>query len=387
MKNPRIWVVSATISVTALTLTACGTKTKTTASPSNISIASPSSTSIGSVPSGTSSSGAAAGSTEASSTSPVSAAPSGKPFKVGVSWDNKSIALIQAWEDYQQQIAKEQGLNFQWVYTVADDDPAKQASNIEDMINQGVNVIVARASDSAAIGSSIKAAAAAKIPFVAFDRAPTKEKPTAYVGGDSRDEALTTATKLAELMKAAGVKGKCIELLGALTDVNAVNRTKAFAEVAASSGAYTIVQQVPTEWKPDLFLSGTTNALKAHPEANCLLTASDFAFPSIQSALEGAGKWAKIGDPKHIWIGALDVFPEAYAAMKAGYIDVGTTWDAFSHSKELVKALAAISKGQDPGCPETGCLAKGRLATPSTVDSLENVWSRDYNPDGSKKKK
>lgn len=354
MNTLRPLVLAATVTVSALALAACGGSTAA----------------------------APAASGAASSTGGAAA---GTPFKVGVSWDNKSIALIQAWQDYQQQIAKEQGLNFEWVYTVADDDPAKQASNIEDLINQGVNVVVARASDSAAIGASIKAARAANIPFVAFDRAPSTETATAYVGGDSRDEALTTAAEISKQMKAAGVKGKCIELLGALTDVNAVNRTKAFAEVAARDGAYEIVQQVPTEWKPDLFLSGTTNALKAHPEANCILTASDFAWPSIQSALEGAGKWAKIGDPKHMWIGALDVFPEAYVAMKANYIDVGTTWDAWAHSQELVKALAAISKGQDPGCPKDGCLAKGRLATPSTVDSLQNVWSRDYNPDGTKK--
>lgn len=306
-------------------------------------------------------------------------------FTIGVSWDNKSIALIQAWEDYQQQIADERGLDWEWVYTVADDDPARQASNIEDLISQGVDVIVARASDGAAIGSSVLAAEAAGIPFVAFDRASTTAEPAAYVGGDAYDQAIKTATELAAQMAAADVKGVCIELLGALTDFNAVKRSEAFNEIATSTGQFTIVQKVPTEWSPELFLSGTATALEANPSANCILTASDFAWPSIQSALEGAGKYAPIGEPSHMWIGSVDLFPEAYLAMKDGYIDVSTTWDAYAHSEELVRVLEIIAAGEDPNCPEEGCLAKGRLATPETVDTLENIWSRDYNPDGSRK--
>ncbi|CAB4938342.1 MAG: substrate-binding domain-containing protein [Actinobacteria bacterium] len=315
----------------------------------------------------------------------AASAPSATPFRVGLSWNEKNIALVQAWQDYMQQLAVDQGLNIEWVINVADNDPSRQASNIEDLINQKVDVIVARAEDSAAIGASIKAAEAAGIPFVTFDRSSSTDKPTAHVGGDSYDQALTTANGLADILTQAGVKGQCIELQGALTDVNAVNRSKGFADVDATSDAFEIIAQVPTEWKPELFLSGATNALRANPDANCLMIASDFALPSVQSALEGAGKWAPTGEGNHMWFATQDVFPEAYTAMKANYIDVGTTYDAYAHAQELVRVLGALQAGQDPGCGADGCLAKGRVATPQTVDSLENLWSRDYNPDGTKK--
>jgi ribose transport system substrate-binding protein len=312
-------------------------------------------------------------------------APSGEPFRIGLSWNEKNIALVQAWQDYMQELAAEQGLNVEWVINVADNDPSRQASNIEDLINQGVDVIIARAEDSAAIGASIRAAEAAGIPFITFDRASSTDQPTVHVGGDSYDQAVTTGNALAEVLTAAGVQGKCIELQGALTDVNALNRSKGFADVNASTDAFEIITQVPTEWQPDLFLSGATNALRANPDANCIIIASDFALPSVQSALEGAGKWAPSGDDNHLWFATQDVFPEAYVAMKDGYIDVGTTYDAYAHSQELVRVLGALIAGQDPGCGPDGCLAKGRVATPATVDTLENLWSRDYNPDGTKK--
>ncbi|MEI6855874.1 MAG: sugar ABC transporter substrate-binding protein, partial [Acidimicrobiaceae bacterium] len=203
----------------------------------------------------------------------VASAATAKQFKVGLSWNEKNIALVQAWQDYMQQLAKAKGLNIKWVINNADTDPARQASNIEDLINQGVDVIVARAQDSAAIGASITAAKKAKIPFITFDRSSSTVKPTMHVGGDSYDQALTTGAKLTQLLNAAGVKGSCIELQGALTDVNALNRTKGFAKaVTLSKGAFSIVTQVPTEWKPELFLSGATNALRTGNKLAAALT-------------------------------------------------------------------------------------------------------------------
>ncbi|MGC8778452.1 MAG: sugar ABC transporter substrate-binding protein, partial [Candidatus Caldatribacteriaceae bacterium] len=96
-----------------------------------------------------------------------------RKVRVGLSWNEKLHSLIQAWEDYMIQYSKEygkeKGLEFEWIVTVADSDPVQQAANIENLIAQGVDIIVARAHDAAAIGASIKAAREAGIPFVTFD--------------------------------------------------------------------------------------------------------------------------------------------------------------------------------------------------------------------------
>ena len=55
-----------------------------------------------------------------------------------------------------------------------------------------------------------------------------------------------------------------------------------------------------------------------------------------------------------------------------------TTYDAFSHSQELVRVVVAILKGKDPGCSAEGCLVAGRVATPANVTTMENLWLRDY---------
>ncbi len=304
-------------------------------------------------------------------------------YTVGVSWDEKSIPLIQAWEDYMKAeaavLGPENGLDIRWVVNVADLDPTRQAANIEDLIQQDVDVVLARAKDGAAIGSSIRATHEAGIPFIVFDRKSlTEEQGDAYVGGDSYRQGRSTAEALAKLLQEKGIKGKCIEVMGDLKDNNAVLRSQALNEVAKETGAFEVVNQVPTEWDPQKFLSGITNALQANPDANCIFLASDFAWSAVQAALETGGKWAKIGEPDHIITATCDLFPDALVAMENGYIDVTTTWDAYLHAKELVRVIIDIALGKDPGCGEEGCLVPGRVVYPETLADMENVWSRDY---------
>jgi len=301
--------------------------------------------------------------------------------QVGFSLDSKESSLQLAWVTFLRSESESQGaaagLEIKWDIKFANADSENQQANIEDLIAGGSDLILARAYDSGAIGTSIGIAKDLGIPFVTFDRGSSGVQPTAHVGGDSYDQALVTGVAFSEILAEAGVKGQCIELQGMLTDINAVNRSKGWAD-GAKSGQYEVLVQVPTEWNPRLFFSGLTNALKAHPEANCVFAASDFAFPSIQAALVKAGRWAPTGDAKHIWLATNDLLPVAVRAMEESYIDVSTTWDAFLQAKEAVRVIIALLKGESPNCGENGCLAKGRVVTPATIGTMENIWSRDY---------
>ena len=299
---------------------------------------------------------------------------------IGLSWNEKIHALIQAWQDYMQQYGEEfgakYGIEIEWVINVAGGDPTQQASNIEDLITQGVDVIIARAHDAAAIGASITAARQAGIPFITFDRASVAVKPDVHVGADSYTQAVTTAEAFADLLEANGVEGKCIELQGDLRDMNAVLRSQGWADVEEARGAWETLVQIPTEWNPEKFLSGTTNALEAHPEANCMFVASDFAFEAVETALENAGRLHPTGEEGHVWIAAQDVNPQGYTAMLSGYIDVATTYDAYFHAVEAVHMAVRLAQGDPVGA--TSILVPGRVATPATLPDMEYIFARDY---------
>ena len=305
-----------------------------------------------------------------------------KDIKVGFSWDARESALNQAWEDYMREEAKTQGaaagVNVDWVVNMANNDSSRQAANIEDLINSGVDIIAARALDAAAIGSSIRAAKEANIPFITFDRASSGQQPTAHVGGDSKDQATQLGNEFEKILKAHNVDAKCIEVQGSLADINAINRTNAFKKLDEDNDNLAIITRIPSEWNPELVLSGLTDAFRAHPEANCLLLASDWAIDAVQAAAQKFDKWHPEGDPKHVWIASNDLLTSAVTAMENGYIDVSVTWDARAHAKELVRVILAIAQDKDPGCGPDGCLAKGSVATPATVKSMTDYWARKY---------
>ncbi len=301
-------------------------------------------------------------------------------FVIGLSWNEMMHSLIQAWEDYMimygEEYGAEHGMEFEWVITVADSDPSQQATNIENLIFQGVDIIIARAHDAAAIGASVRAAREAGIPFVTFDRESSTETPDAHVGADSFTQAVTTGEYFAELLQEHGVEGKVIEVMGDLRDMNAVYRSQGWAKVEEETGAWETIVQVPTEWDPEKFYTGVKNALQAHPEANAMFIASDFAFSAVEAALAEAGRLAPTGDPDHIWIAAQDVNPQGYEAMLQGYIDVATTYDAYFHAVEAIEVMARLLQGED--LEGQSFLVPGRVATPYNIEDMEYVWARDY---------
>jgi ABC-type sugar transport system substrate-binding protein len=301
-------------------------------------------------------------------------------FTIGIAWDDKNGEIISKMEEYIAAEAKMQGeaagLDIKLVVNVAEGDPSRQTSNVEDLINRGVDLVMARLADSGS-GAPIRAALDAGIPFVTFDRATTsKVTPTAHVGVDAYDEGLSASLALVDLLKSKGVQGKCIEMLGGTTDVNAVLRAKGWHDATDKAGVVATLVTVPTDWLADRMRSGLADAVAAYPDANCVFLPSDNFLPSIQAALEGAGRWAKTGETNHVYIASQDVFPAAVKSMQEGYLDLGTSYDAYLTAKEFVRVAIAIHNKQATGCPEDRCLVKGRVVTQENVNTLPNLWSR-----------
>ena len=77
-----------------------------------------------------------------------------------------------------------------------------------------------------------------------------------------------------------------------------------------------------------------------------------------------------------MWMAAQDVNPLGYDAMMKGYIDVATSYDAYFHAVEVVKALGRLANGEDLKGQEF--LVPGRVATPATLPDMEYMFANDY---------
>lgn len=303
---------------------------------------------------------------------------------IGMSWAHKNDSLFYGMQDTLEKAtlaeAKKRGFDdVKWVHVICNDNAQKQASDIEDLITQKVDLIVSYAQDSTAIGASIQAARKAGIPFICYDRDtdPKVTQPDAFIGLDTTAQAYTTGVALFKAMKAAGVQPTdIISIVGDLSDQNALNRINGFDKAAKEFGV-SVKQTVPSEWDSGKALSGFTAAFQANPNCNTVLIASDFIITAVQTVLENSERWIPAGKPGHIWVASQDVFPVGLGFIRDGYIDFDGAYDLDAMAKEFAPVALDLIMGK--GAPKNPkIVVTGVVVDQKNVDTLDNLWARNY---------
>ena len=244
------------------------------------------------------------------------------------------------------------------VEAIADGDANRQLEQINNFIARGVDGIIAVPKDAKTIIPMIKAANAANIPIVLYNRPADKtDAKSVAVVADNVGITKATVEYMCEQAKQSGKKYKALLLMGDLGDINAIGRRDGFEEAVKGYGdIIEVVARVPTEWNQEKALAGVTNALQAHPDINFIFTSSDFLFPSIISALKNAGKYKKIGEEGHVLMGGFDGDATAYQMLKDGYLDADGVQNVYFESEAAVQAVLDLKAGKpvaevirDPG--------------------------------------
>ena len=295
---------------------------------------------------------------------------------IGVSIDNIDSQFWFANIAGMRDEAKKLGVKY--VEVVAEGDSSKQQQQIENLISQKVDAIVCIPKDKVAIVAAAKKANEAGIPFLTNNRKAEQGAVIAFnVESDNYAMAKQEAEWLAEYAKKNNVVLNTLVFVGDLKDVNAGQRDKGFTEGAEANSKYIkIVSKVPTEWKPELALSGAVNALEANPEINCIFIPSDALLPPITSALEQHDRWVKSGEKNHVVLATFDGAPEAMEAIREGYADVCLAQDATLAGRSCIENAVKLAKGEK--IPTDNLKDPGILVTKATYDSVKDrLWGHE----------
>jgi ABC-type sugar transport system substrate-binding protein len=247
---------------------------------------------------------------------------------------------------------------FEIMEAISDQDDNKQFEQVRAAIARKVDGIIIVQTDSNAVIPAIKAANAANIPMVHFNRPPAETDAfSVAIQADNQKISRDAVTYSCEVAKASGKKHKAAILIGDLGDPNAIQRRDGFQEaVDKFPDAIEVVAKIPTEWNADTAFAGLTNALQANPDISFIFTSSDFLIPQIQQALKSADKWYPVGDDKHVIFTGFDGFPDAYALMKDGYMDACGVQNLFYETELAIQAILDLQEGKkvdklllDPG--------------------------------------
>ena len=239
---------------------------------------------------------------------------------------------------------------FDTVEAISDRDDNKQLEQVKSMIARKVDGIIIVQTDSNAVIPAIKAANAAGIPMVHFNRPPApNEGYSVAIQADNKSISRDAVLKACEVAKKQGGKYKACVMIGDLGDPNAVQRRDGFQEaVDQHKDIIEVVAQVPTNWNADTAFAGLTNALQANPDINFLFTSSDFMIPQEMQCLQTADKWHPIGDSKHVIFVGFDGFPQAYELLKEKYMDADGVQNLFYETELAINALVDMKAGKKP---------------------------------------
>ncbi len=262
---------------------------------------------------------------------------------VGVSMakfdDNFLTVLRNGMQDYAKTL---DGVTLQ--VEDAQNDVAKQQSQIQNFIAAGVDAIIVNPVDTDATAAMSKIAEEAKIPLVYVNREPVNidalPDGQAFVASNEADSG-TLETK--EICKLLGGKGKAVVMMGELSNQAARMRTKDIHDVLATDECkgIEIVEEQTANWSRTEGADLVTNWLSAGTEFDAVIANNDeMAIGAIQ-ALKAAGK-----DMSKVVIGGVDATQDALAAMAAGDLDVTVFQNAAGQGKGSLDAALKLAKGE-----------------------------------------
>ncbi len=150
-----------------------------------------------------------------------------KVWKLGFSQTTLSEPWRVKMRDDMLAAAREHAQEVALVHNEADNDDARQAANVEDLITQGIKLLVISPHTAEGLTSVVEKVYDQGIPVITLDRNIASDKYTCFIGADNKKIGALAARVIAEKL---GGKGVVFEIQGTLGATATTNRNEGFQE-------------------------------------------------------------------------------------------------------------------------------------------------------------
>jgi len=207
---------------------------------------------------------------------------------VGMSWNNYNEERWAKHDEPAIQAALEAG-GCEYTSTDAGSSEEQQIADVENLINQGANVIMILAQNTQAILPAVQAATDQGIPVIAYDRL-IEDANTFYVSFDN----VLVGQLMAEVVFDLVPTGNYFIIKGNGADANSDFLREGIGSVidaAAEAGDITILEEDYTDnWDPALAQTTTEQWLSAHDnDVQAIVSENDGMATGAAAALDGQG--------------------------------------------------------------------------------------------------
>jgi len=231
--------------------------------------------------------------------------PAAEKFSFGLSISTQVNPFYKAMADGMKEQSKTMGIE---AYALsADDKLAKQISDVEDLIQKQIDVLLINATQSGA-QAVIEKAAKAGIKVVTLQRQIPSATVSAHIGTDNVVIGMMGANWV---VNALGGKGNVVVLEGIPGAASSEDRKKGAAMVFPKHSGIKIVAQQTAEYDRAKALHVMENILQAHPDIDAVYTFNDEMAMGALSACKAAKR-------TDIKITGMDANKDAVESVKKG---------------------------------------------------------------------
>jgi ribose transport system substrate-binding protein len=168
---------------------------------------------------------------------------------------------------------------------------AKQVADIEDMLTQGIDVLVINPVDDAGIGVAIEAANKAGVPVVTIDRNGGKGDIAAKVGSDNYQAGYDAGEYCAKMHDQTG---EVAQIMGMAGGADVRDRGQGFRDAIAKYPKMKIVFEQHGDWDTAKSQALTEDLLTSNPNVVCIWAHADAMIMGAVNALKAAGKLEQV---------------------------------------------------------------------------------------------
>jgi ribose transport system substrate-binding protein len=204
--------------------------------------------------------------------------------KIGLSISTLNNPFFVTLRDGAEAKAKE--LGFEITTVDAQNDPAKQVSDIEDLIQQGVDILLVNPADSAAIALAIESANNADIPVITVDRSAEGGEVVTHIASDNAAGGKMAGEFIIEQL---GDSGKIVELEGIPGSSAARERGQGFNDAVAAAEGFEVAAKQSANFDRAEGLTVMENIIQSTSDFGAVFAHNDEMALGAVQALAAAG--------------------------------------------------------------------------------------------------
>lgn len=220
----------------------------------------------------------------------------------------------------------------------ADDDPAKQQSQVENFVARKVDAIILNPVDKVQSAAAVDFAYEAGVPVITLNTTSDSEHVSAHVGSDDLEAG---RLQMERLLSVLPENGKVAYIDAVLGHSAQVFRSQGYNEILSEHPDVQLVVHDTANWSGEEALRLVENWLQTYPEIDGIAAMADCILVGAITAVENAGLGGKI------LLAGMDCDMPVLEKIKEGIVDNSIWQDGLGQGENALRLAIEAARGNE----------------------------------------